>query len=1130
MKAGMKRTLVLGVSVLCVAAGVATVVVRANATATQGLSNLTVKDARGAALALPAKSQAPRRLKKPVSAVATTPGLSASRVRQAIQGSIKPVGRPTQVAAPISDVQQRRLQVLNSATQADGGVEAHFDARSGTLTFLKPRGKPFAVNTRSIAPGTVAPPTIAQAFLGEYRDLLKLDDPQAETRIASSVTGVGGLTHVRLQQAFQGVPVWGKELLVHLDSSNGVYLVQGNSAPTPRGITTTPGITADAALTAVRVDLNADTDAAATTELVVYSPDHAPAALAYKIDITPAIDARWVYIVDAVGGKILHRYSNLHDAVVTASGTDLNGVNRSFRAWQQAASEFYLVDPETPTTDASYNPITNGPNAAGDTFILNSNADGSQLSYLTNTALNSGWQATAVSAAYNTRTVFDYYKTTHLRNSLDGNGKNLMVAIHFGTNLNNAFWNGTFMVYGDGDNVLFKPLAGCLDVAAHEMTHGVIENSANLIYENQSGALNESFADVFGAMVDRDDWLMGEDCTVASPGFLRSLLNPAQGVSGQPVKMSQYQNLPNSEQGDNGGVHINSGIPNRAAYLIAEGLTAEGLGTSIGRAKTEKIYYAALTNYLTASSQFIDARRATIQAATDLYGATEAQAVATAWDVVEVTDSGSGGSSAPTPTTAVTGDDMMVYLYSQTGNYTDLSLPFNVAVQTLDRPFSGYNSSTDFGPFNGVTGNVAAAYTRPAAYTDSSGTTLFFVGTDNNLYAADFSANVTPVTDTGDIYSIAISSDGSYFAYTSTDTADNTIHVVDVAKGTTTPIPVVPVDYQQGATGADTIFYADSLAFDYSGRVIVFDALNCISTPDSTCASGGGYQYWSIGFLDLTTGQLSFPIANQNPAIDLGYPQFAANNQFVITLDMHDSSNAPSIASRVVTIDLEKQTLQTAHDFGTGTAAVWGVPSFWGDDTYITYQEPDGTVGSIASRVALDASWAGTTTTSPTVNNSASGAAMPLMFRNGVRALTGALSASTSLLDFGSVSAGESKSLTLTLSNTGNSDVNILSTTLSGSAFASNAFNTRVPHGQSLVITLTFTPGSTSGTQTGALTFGTDGNPSALAISLSGTTPDTTAPADSKKSGGGGDLNNITLILMFMALTGVYLMRRRRVM
>jgi Zn-dependent metalloprotease len=1098
----------------------------------RSVSALTLDPAQRASVAANA---APRPItRRAKTAQPATNGAAALRVdqlRRALNGPAKSRGRGNGASALVSTAQQRSLQLLNDQTQDNGGVDAHFDARNGTLAFLKPQGKALSVNTRALLPGVLNAATAAQQFLADHRALLKLDDPQLETRVTQQLADSSGRTHVRLQQTFQGVPLFGKELLVHLEGLNGVYLVQGSSEPTPRGLTTTPGITADAASATVRADLNAANDAPVSTELTIYTPATGAPILAYKVDIAPALDSRWIYFVDAARGGIVHRIRNLHDAPVTASGTDVHGTSRSFAAWQEGTGNaFYLIDPTRPTADAPYNPVGGGPKPSGDTFVLRSNVDGSQLSYVTSTTLNGGWDAAAVSAADNTRKVFDYYTNTHNRNSLDGNGKNLMVAVHFGDKLNNAFWNGTFMVYGDGDNQLFKPLAGCLDVAAHEMTHGVIENSANLVYENQSGALNESFADIFGAMVDRDDWTMGEDCTIPAPGYLRNLQNPAQAVSSQPTKMSQYQNLPNTAQGDNGGVHVNSGIPNRAAYLIAEGLSTEGLGTSIGREKTEQIFYKALTTYLTASSQFVDARRATIQAATDLYGAGSAdvQAVTKAWDVVEVMDSGgSGGSTKPTPTDPVSGDDMMVYLYPEDDTFNDVAEPFIPSVQVMDRPFTGYDSNKDYSlPYV-----VAASYTRPAVATVESSTVILYVGVDNNIHATSLGGAAVQVTDSGDIFSIAISPDLRYLAYTRTAAADNNIYVVDLSDDSVATIPVVPVDYQQGATGADTIFFADSLAFDYTGRVIAFDALNCITTvttppADGDCSQGGGYQYWSVGFIDLSNGQLSFPFANQNPAIDLGYPMFASNNNFVIALDLQDWTDPTAIASKVVSVNLEEQTLQTVYDFGAGADPVWGVPSFWGDDAFVTFQHPDNTVASAASRVAVTAGWAGSGA-AQLLNNFT--VVMPVMHRAGTRQLTGALTASASLLDFGAVAGGESKSLVLTLSNNGNSDVNILSTSVDNAAFKSNAVNTRVPRGQSVSFNLTFTPGGTSGTQTGTLTINSDGNPATVTVSLTGATPTETPPAATKKkSKGGGDLNATTVFLMALVLLVSHGVRKRR--
>lgn len=167
------------------------------------------------------------------------------------------------------------------------------------------------------------------------------------------------------------------------------------------------------------------------------------------------------------------------------------------------------------------------------------------------------------------------------------------------------------------------------------MTHGVVEYEANLAYQNQSGALNESFADVFGTLIeyeyqkDKADWLCGED--VWTPNVqgdaLRSLSDPTR--FDQPDHMNNYKNLPNTEQGDWGGVHINSGIPNKAAYLVAQ---------KIGTDKTGEIYYRALTSYLTSSATFKDARMALIQSAEDIYGvrSSEYNAVVSAFDAVGI--------------------------------------------------------------------------------------------------------------------------------------------------------------------------------------------------------------------------------------------------------------------------------------------------------------------------------------------------------------------------------------------------------------------------------------------------------------------------------------------------------------
>ena len=214
--------------------------------------------------------------------------------------------------------------------------------------------------------------------------------------------------------------------------------------------------------------------------------------------------------------------------------------------------------------------------------------------------------------------VFDYYKNNHKRNSWDNKGGTIKSVVH--TILddqtkewgfpNNAAWmtSGNYMLYGDGDNIIFKNLAGSLDVTAHEITHGVTQSSAELFYHKESGALNESYSDVFACFIDDRNWLIGEDVTI-QVAALRSLQDPTQ--YNQPADFKDYKDLPDDKEHDWGGVHINSGIPNKAAYLIA---------SAIGIAKTSKIYYQTLTTKLTSYSDFVDAANLSVESAGELYG------------------------------------------------------------------------------------------------------------------------------------------------------------------------------------------------------------------------------------------------------------------------------------------------------------------------------------------------------------------------------------------------------------------------------------------------------------------------------------------------------------------------------
>jgi Zn-dependent metalloprotease len=257
---------------------------------------------------------------------------------------------------------------------------------------------------------------------------------------------------------------------------------------------------------------------------------------------------------------------------------------------------------------------------------------------------------------------YDLYKNIYNRNSIDGSGMRLDSTVHYKVGYDNAFWDGQQMVYGDGDENmpenerLFNRFTIAIDVIGHELTHGVTQFEAKLVYSLQPGALNESMSDVFGSIVkqfqkgqtaDQADWIIGEGLFTANVNGvgIRSMKapgtaydDPVLGKDPQPAHMKDYVNTVS----DNGGVHINSGIPNKAFYVVA---------TEIGGfawEKAGKIWYVALRDKLSSSSNFQVCANLTHQTAGELFGANslEQQAVKKGWADVGITV---GESPTPTP-------------------------------------------------------------------------------------------------------------------------------------------------------------------------------------------------------------------------------------------------------------------------------------------------------------------------------------------------------------------------------------------------------------------------------------------------------------------------------------------------
>ncbi len=251
----------------------------------------------------------------------------------------------------------------------------------------------------------------------------------------------------------------------------------------------------------------------------------------------------------------------------------------------------------------------------------------------------------AVTEAYDySGDTYNFYKNIFQRNSIDSRGMRLDSTVHYGESYNNAFWSGTQMVYGDGDGEIFDRFTKCVDVVGHELTHGVTQYESALEYQGQPGALNESFSDVFGSLIkqyktnqtaEQADWLIGADLfkekikgvslrSMKEPGTAYD--DPILGKDPQPGHMKDYVNTIS----DNGGVHINSGIPNRAFYL-----TAVELG-GYAWEKAGRIWYVALTDRLKERSDFQDTANFTFDVAGSLFGtdSDEQKAVYNSWDAV----------------------------------------------------------------------------------------------------------------------------------------------------------------------------------------------------------------------------------------------------------------------------------------------------------------------------------------------------------------------------------------------------------------------------------------------------------------------------------------------------------------
>ncbi|TYP68098.1 M4 family metallopeptidase [Paenibacillus methanolicus] len=485
-----------------------------------------------------------------------------------------------------------------------------------------------------IATGEEAPPRLLQgklsgairseaelfAYMESNPNVFGFDAPRDELEVVKVDGDAQGKQHYLLQQYYEGVPVYGMYMRAHTGTDRRLYAITNDTQPALNGLAldTNPVLDGQQAGAALQASVEAAIGSAITlggrigpreigqpkAELIVY-PWRDSYVLAYRVQLEyaqPTI-GRWTGFVDATTGEVLKKFSYMAKAF--GYGNGYYGEQRSFPVTLQEDNRYYLLD----KSKSMYR------EESGDGVIATYDWENPFFPVSSNSS--SFNDPEAVDAHYYAGEVYDFYKERFGRESLDGRGSSIISVVNAGP-IDNAYWDGSQIVYGDG-NSLFECLTCGKDVIAHELTHAVTEFTANLEYVGQSGALNESISDMMAAVFDADDWMIGEDLNIKEGhGVLRDMKTPARGLDPQPATMADYVSLPEDEAHDNGGVHINSGIPNRAAYLIATEIDRIPGLEGQGRNLLGQIVYGALTAYLTPTSGFEEARDAFVLAAGDL--------------------------------------------------------------------------------------------------------------------------------------------------------------------------------------------------------------------------------------------------------------------------------------------------------------------------------------------------------------------------------------------------------------------------------------------------------------------------------------------------------------------------------
>ena len=752
----------------------------------------------------------------------------------------------------------------------------------------------------------------------------------------------GGILHTHLQHQVSGIPVWGSEVTIHEKGSR--YSLTGVLKGINHSSHPEPVLSIEDATSLVTGDLEKRGIYQISNQkrqeyqhileedqgkLVLYETDKKLEPVWY-IQSHPNLSTRVEYFVSAIDGRIVKSYDSickLHDHEGTfdgpsqGSGIDLHGEIRQIETWDVQGIQF-LIDGSRPDMFDNRSIMPDRPLGVIVTHDANNTFPGTdQFRYRDVISTSNIWDnPIAISAHANAATVYEYFKDKFDFISIDGKGGNVISFVNVvdkdDRNMDNAFWSGKAIFYGNGNVGFNAPLAKGLDVAAHELSHAIVENTANLTYYGESGAMNESFADVFAVLIDREDWLIGEDIT------------QQLGSNSNGWQPDHYDGRYIGTD-DNGGVHINSGIPNRAFFLFA---------SQVSREVAERIYFTVLANYLTRSSEFIDLRIAVVDASRTLYNEQVADAARAAFDAVGII--GESG-----------------------GDYTeDLEpnpgLDFILAV---DEDLSAVNLVDNQGETLTTTPIITSGVVSPLSVTDD-GTLIVYIDGNRRIRSIDIDWTTGdvlpgPISENNPIWhNVAISRDGLKLAATTQERNDS-IYVFDLLRGS---FMIYELSNPTTADGLDIstgdVQFSDALEWDHSGEFLIYDAFNKIDKLSSDAA----ITYWDIGFIKVWDnnmdnygdGFITKLFSGLGENVSVGNPTFAKNSPYIISFDLLQDDEQGETTYLIAGVNIETGDLGLMYENNRP-----GYPSFSNADDQILFDtEASGLFGSntVIARIGID--------------------------------------------------------------------------------------------------------------------------------------------------------------------------------